>query len=372
MLPGYATPEGTSRYAGRFDHLAKGHFRWSGAMTLSSIGLGTYLGEPDDRTDASYRDALLRAFELGCNVIDTAVNYRCQRSERVVGAAIASAVSDGTIARDEVFVSTKGGFIPFDGEPPGDPQGYFYQRFVESGVMGADDLVAGCHCMTPQYLEHQVSTSRRNLGLETIDLYYIHNPETQLGVIDHESVYSRLKEAFAALEEMANRGWLRRYGIATWEGLRAPEDQRPYLSMAVLAGLAREVGGEKNRLRAVQLPVNLNMPEAFARPNQPLNGETLPALAAAQRLGWMSFASGTLHQGQLLGRLPPWLCDNLGSDLSDAQRALHFTRSCPGLSAALVGMSQADHVEENLELAQQTPLDLDELRQALQPPTART
>ena len=368
MLPGYATSEGTSRYASRFGHLADGHFHWTGTLTLSGIGFGTYLGEPDEATDASYHDALQRALELGCNVIDTAVNYRCQRSERVIGRVIATAIEEGTLARDEIFVSTKGGFIPFDGEPPIDPQSYFFERFVDAGVMAPEELVAGCHCMTPQYLESQVSTSRENLGLETIDLYYIHNPETQLGVVAQEVVYARLKEAFAALEEMADRGWLRRYGVATWEGLRAPENGLPYLSMATLAHLARDAGGDENRFRAVQLPVNLGMPEAFAQPNQPLDAEPMPALAAAQKLGWMAFASGTLHQGQLLGRLPSWLRDNLGSELTDAQRALHFARSCPGLSAALVGMSRREHVEENLRLAEETPLDLDQLRRALQPP----
>ena len=40
----------------------------------------------------------------------------------------------------------------------------------------------------------------------------------------------------------------------------------------------------------------------------------------------------------------------------DAQRALQFTRSTPGIAVALVGMSQVRHVEENLALAAVPPL----------------
>jgi len=370
MIEGYATLEGTGRYCARFDDIASGHFRKGDGVYLSSIGLGTYLGEPDAATDEAYRESIRLALSLGCNVIDTAINYRCQRSERAIGAALGGAIDAGAVRRDEVFVSTKAGFIPFDRKPPPDPPGYFRETFIESGIMDADELVAGCHCMTPTYLENQLECSRRNLGLETLDLYYVHNPETQLSESDRPEVYGRLLEAFRVLEKAADRGWIRRYGIATWEGLRAERDGRPYLSLTEVMRLARQAGGESHRFRAIQLPVNLGMPEAFAQANQPVADGALPALAAARHYGLMAFASGSLHQGQLLGRLPPWLRQNLGADATDAQRALQFARSCPGLTAALVGMSKPPHVEENLSLAASAPLSLQELQQILQPPAA--
>lgn len=368
MIEGYATLEGTGRYCSRFADLATGHFRKGDGVYLSSIGIGTYLGDPDAKTDDSYRKSIRLALSRGCNVIDTAINYRCQRSERAIGEAVSTAIETGAVQRDEVFVSSKAGFIPFDREPPSDPPGYFRETFIDSGIMQADELVAGCHCMTPGYLEHQLECSRRNLGLETLDLYYVHNPETQLSETDPSVVYDRLREAFVVLEAAADRGWIRRYGIATWEGLRAQPDGRPYLSLAQVTRLAVEAGGARHRFRAVQLPVNLGMPEAFAQANQQVDDDELPALAAARHYGLMAFASGSLHQGQLLGRLPPWLRRNLGEDATDAQRALQFARSCPGLTAALVGMSRPPHVEENLSLAASAPLSLQELKEILQPP----
>ena len=370
MLEGYATPEGTRRYADRFHEAAPTHFRDADGLRLSSIGVGTYLGDADDSTDAGYTAAIQRALSLGGNVVDTAINYRCQRSERAIGTAIRQAISAGEVSRQEIFVSTKGGFIPFDGTPPDDPPSYFERTFVDTGILQHADLVAGCHCMTPAFLEHQIGRSRENLGLETIDLYYLHNPETQLSTTDRATVYSRLRGAFETLEELVQRGWLRGYGISTWEGLRADQTGMPYLEMQEINHLANQAGGDGNHFQAVQLPVNLGLPEAFAHPNQPVEEDTLPALAAARRLGITAFASGSLHQGKLLGQIPPWLRRNLGQEATDAQRALQFARSCPGLTTALVGMASVAHVEENLALVGIPPLRLEELERVLQPPSA--
>src|SRR5215469_1552989 len=97
LISGFATPEGTSRFRGRFAGRLPGHFREIRGLWLSSIGLGTYLGEPDSATDDLYRNAINRAIELGVNVIDSAINYRHQRSERVIGEALRD-----LIAKDKV------------------------------------------------------------------------------------------------------------------------------------------------------------------------------------------------------------------------------------------------------------------------------
>ena len=120
-----------------------------------------------------------RAVERGVNVLDTAINYRNQRSERAVGAALAAAIGRGALARDEVCVTTKGGYLAFDSNVPSDPREYFMTTYVRSGIVQPGDIV-GSHCMTPRYLRDQLDRSRANLGLETIDVYYLHNPETQL------------------------------------------------------------------------------------------------------------------------------------------------------------------------------------------------
>ena len=118
-MPGRATPQGTLRYAARFQgRAAAGHFREApSGLVLSSIGIGTYLGEPDEATDNGYADAVVAAVEGGVNVVDSAINYRLQRSERSVGAALKQLAAKG-YSREEVVLCTKAGFLTPDGEMP--------------------------------------------------------------------------------------------------------------------------------------------------------------------------------------------------------------------------------------------------------------
>jgi aryl-alcohol dehydrogenase-like predicted oxidoreductase len=362
-LPGFATTEGTERYRGRFaGTAAEGHFRFEQNLWLSSIGTGTYLGEWDEETDRAYADAITRAVELGANVIDTAANYRFQRSERSVGDALARLSAAG-FARDEVVVCTKGGYLAFDSRPPAGQAGvreYVEETFVKTGVAELSDIVAGSHCMTPRYLAHQVAQSLRNTGLETLDVYYVHNPETQLQVVTREEFDTRLRAAFEQLEREREAGRVRFYGVATWNGFRAPEGQRGHHALERMWELAREAGGDGHGFRFVQLPFNLGMPEALVAENQPHGGARVSLLEAAKALGVTVVASASIHQGKVARDLPERIRQPLGSLATDAQTAIQFTRSTPGVTTALVGMSRRAHVEENLQLARVAPTSADD------------
>jgi aryl-alcohol dehydrogenase-like predicted oxidoreductase len=363
LIPGYATPEGTSRFRGRFAGRLPGHFREIRALWLSSIGLGTYLGEPDSATDDLYREAIKRAIELGVNVIDSAINYRHQRSERVIGEAIRDLIAEGKVRRDEVFVATKGGFLSFDREEPQDPNRYFYERFMSTGLIQADDVAAGCHVMSPAYLANQIEASRHNLGLDTIDLYYVHNPETQLSRGSREEFDDRVKKAFVALEAAVAEGKIRAYGTATWNAYRVASDSQDFISLHGMLKIAEEAGGPAHHFRAVQLPFNLAMLEALDPNTQLVDGQPAPALVAARSRGLMVFASASLLQGRLAEGLPPQIVRHLSGLDTDAQRAVQFVRSTPGVTAALVGMSRIEHVEENLAgAARVAPLNFNEYR----------
>ena len=352
---GRATAEATAAHAASRP-AAAGHWRPAGDLTVSSVGLGTYLGPDDDATDAGYAAALARALELGCNVVDTAANYRYQRSERVVGRTLAGLVASGRVDRGAVVVATKAGFLPGDSDHPGGMRGWVEDELLGPGVIEASDIAGGCHCMTPAYLRHQLAESRRNLGVDCIDIHYLHNPETQLSEVDRPEFLRRVRDAFATLEAAVEAGEIGVYGVATWDGLRADPSSPGHLSLEELVACAVDVAGDGHHFRAVQLPVNLAMPEAAVRPTQRGAGGVVPLLAAAVEQGMTVMASGSLLQGRVIGRLPAALREVLGGP-TDAQSALQFTRSAPGLTTALVGMSRPEHVEENLALAARAPLD---------------
>lgn len=337
MLTGFGTPEGTARFADRFSaEQAAGFYRDAQGLSVSNIGIGTYLGEMDDATDRRYIDTLLAALAMGVNFVDTSLNYRHQRSERSIGQALRTAVNSGNVNRDEIAISTKAGFLVPDAIPAG---------------LGAEDIAGGMHSMAPLFLADQLSRSRKNLDMECIDVFYLHNPETQLGFVGKDAFYERIREAFQFLESAVEQGEIRSYGTATWEGYRRPANSKEALSLDRLAEIAREIAGESHHFRFIQLPCNLAMTEAF---DARTGGESI--LDMARRLGITAVASASLLQARLARNLPAEIRENLSADAqTDAQCAIQFTRSVPGITVALVGMSSVPHVRENLALAKVRP-----------------
>jgi aryl-alcohol dehydrogenase-like predicted oxidoreductase len=354
-----ATPKGTANYAKRFaDRAADGHFREAHGLVLSSVGIGTYLGQPDEKTDQGYAACVAAAVESGINVIDAAINYRFQRSERSIGAAIKYLAKQG-IAREEFVVCTKGGYLTPDGAMPSDPTEYFYREYIQPGIFSPNDLVGGSHCMTPRFLENQLGRSLRNLGLECVEVYYLHNPESQLSEVSRPDFLERVRDAFIYLESAAAAGKIQFYGMATWNGFRQEARARDAMQLAELATLAHDIAGDKHRFRFVQLPFNLGMTEALTLGNQSIGGRERTVMEAASELDITLMASASLLQGQVARNLPAFVAEALGLE-NDAQRSLQFVRSSPGITTALVGMSHVEHVRANAKLVGVPPATVDQ------------
>jgi len=320
-------------------------------MELSSLGLGTYLGEATEVADAAYAEAALAFHGAGGNVFDTAANYRGGRSERALGAAFRG------LPREECFISTKAGYLPMPEATPGEgPRAWFHRVLEAPGILAVEDLVDGCHALTPRYLAHQLEVSLQALGLDTLDLFHLHNPEQQLPHLGDEAFYAMIRRAFEACEGFVAAGKIRAYGVATWNGFRVPPGQAGHLSLARLLEAATSAGGGGHHFRWIQLPLNLAMPEAFLAPTQDLGGERLSPLQAAMASGLLVQTSASIMQARILRQLPEGFAEALGLR-TPAQAALQFTRSCPGVTTALCGMGRAVHVRENVAVMGLPKLD---------------
>jgi aryl-alcohol dehydrogenase-like predicted oxidoreductase len=320
-------------------------------LRLSSIGLGSYIGPPDRATDEAVEQATQIC--LGSdrvNVLDTAINYRYQRAERSIGRGLARALERGPVQRDEVFVATKAGYLAPDGQSKVPRDRWVETELVAKEILDPADIVDDCHAMSVPYLRDQFERSRTNLGLETIDLLYLHNaPDAQLPVVGPEEFVRRLTEAFGLLEELRASGKLGAYGLATWDCLRTAKGTAGYFSVEQGVACARAVAGEDHGFRFIQFPFSLGMPEASVLRNQPVKGEKHTLFDAAQRLGLGCFTSVPLLQGQL-ARVGP-----TANGLSAAQTAIQFARSAPGTIGPLVGQKDPHHLAENLQLADREP-----------------
>ena len=353
----WATEAGTRRFVQRHRHgkAASAYQVVAGQMHLSSLGIGTYLGAADDATDRRYEDAIVEAVRQGINVIDTASNYRRGRAEAVVGRALRQLMEIGEVYRSEVLLSSKVGFVPRPRDPSQDSPQWFIDQTVGAGLAEPDELVCGCHCMAPRYITHSLERSLQQLQVETLDVLFVHNPESQLQLLPRAEVLDRVRRAFGAMEQAVDAGKVRVYGVATWTALRARPEERDYLSLEELVRCAEDVAGSRHHFKAVQLPLSMRLPEALTWRQQPVGGALMSPLEAANALGLVAFTSATLHQGKLCdgataGAETAPVADELTKATLDA---LQFGRSAPGVTSALVGMSQVAHVRSNVRVLRQ-------------------
>lgn len=351
VISGRATPEAARAFSERFGSgLVDDFYRDISGLRVSSIGMGTYLGECDDAEDHRYEQSLIAGIKRGLNLIDTAINYRCQRSERAVGNAIRQAVHDGSASRAEMVLCTKAGYVPLEKQPPSsrdEYKAYLASEYFDRGIMSASDIVAGGHCLKPGFLSNQIERSRTNLGVDCIDIFYIHNPEQQLDVLSRPAFLQVMREAFTELEANVTTGKIGIYGCATWNAFRVFPANKNYLSLAELVSAAEDAGGKDHHFRVIQLPVNLAMTEAVRLPSQHDGHTNHSLLEMAQRCGIAVVASASLMQSQLTHDLPPAAKTLFPGLETDAQRAIAFVRSLP-VASGLVGMRSVQHLNENL------------------------
>ena len=359
LLPGRATSSGTRRFAGRFARLPS-CFRQPDELSLSSLALGLRRGVPGGVDDLLYRRAVADCLAGGVNVFDTALSDRSQTSERALGRALARAFSEGHAQRDEIVVITKGGELSLDATAPEsgrDPGEELFARYVETGIVDPETVVNG-NCLSPRFLRDQIERSRRNLGLATLDIYLVQEPEVHLRALGPSGFRRALCEVFEALEQAVRDGVLAAYGLCTWSGFLVPHSEREHLSLVDVFAAALEVGSADHHLRAIQLPYGLAMGEGAGLASQlGPDGHSTAILDGLKDTGTAVFASAPLYGGRLLGHVPKEIREAFPGVQSDAQACLQFVRSTGGITTAVVGMRDPSHIADNLALTAIPPAD---------------
>lgn len=356
MISGFATSEGTKEFY-KNSGVNLSNFKQIHNLTLSNVGIGTYLGEANDKTDELVKNAVKQSILSGVNVIDTAINYRAQKAERSVGKAISELITEGKITRDQIFISTKNGYITNDADVKQEFWEYVKNEYTQKGVLKEGDITSGYHCMATAYLDDQLERSLRNLGLDCIDLLYLHNAvEGQIKDVSKEKFWENLESVFELYEQKRKEGKIKFYGMATWECFRVSPDNPQYLSLQDTVALAKKIGGANHGFRFIQLPYNMYYDQALLAKNQILDGKPVSLLESAVKLNIGVFTSVPLMQGRLLtpGAMPEF------NDLTPSLRALQFIRSSPGVLAPLVGQKSPEHVSENLKIMKIPPMPEDE------------
>jgi aryl-alcohol dehydrogenase-like predicted oxidoreductase len=350
-----ATKEGTFGYLKQFSKHSKEFYRFNGEFFISSLGLGTFRKEPyrEENYIVNYKDSVKMAILNGINHIDTAINYRYQISEQEIGEALEELFSEGKASREQIVVASKAGFLPLEFPFPENPYAWIDQNVIQSGLATKEEIVIDQHCLSPKYLRWSVEKSLENLKLQTLDILYLHNPETQLGYVSYETLLGRIREAFVLFEELVKEGKIKAYGIAAWNGFLYEEGHDEYISLQDVMKIAFEVGGKEHHFKYLQSPFNLGKPEAYNYSNQKgPDGRYYTLMQAVAGYGLQLMASSSLLQLNLFKRkFSPTVGEILGtSDFNDVTSALQFARS-GNTTSALFGAVHPEHVEQNLTLA---------------------
>lgn len=372
LIDGFATAEGTYRYvnyAVSEKSIPQSHFRIFDNLNLSSLGMGTYLGDATDYEDEAIENATYESIKSGAiNVIDTAINYRAMKSEKSIGRALSRLIMDRVISRDQVFISTKNGYITNDGDFQSiGMMEYMQKMYITPGLINQNDISSGYNVLNPTYIERCIDRSLYNMKLSTIDLVYVHNPfESWYQDVTRKEFMEMLRKVFQVYEQYRSRNKIRYYGMATWTCFRVPNDSNEYLSLEEVVKLAESVNeGDSNNhgFRFIQLPYNLVYSEPLLLKNQNVGNEkNLSILEAASKLKIGVFTSIPLFQGRLLRTNIPSYSENLTDPVA---KLVQVIRSTPTVIAPLIGQKKPEHVEQNLKIANVPPMPIEEFKRAI-------
>ena len=296
--PGSASPEGTARYAARLvsqsrhaGHMEHGYGRFGNSgFTTSRLGFGTYR---IDTREPEQREALKKALREGVNLLDTSTNYMDGDSERLVGSVLGELFKNGELTREEVIVVSKIGYVQGQNLKQAETReqaGRPYPDMVKYGE-------GIWHCIHPEYLADQLTLSLDRLGLTTLDICLLHNPEYFLSEAAHheggdlmiarEAFYRRIEQAFTFFESQVAAGRISYYGVSS-NTVTADPSNAEATSLSRLYDAARSaaksLGMERHHFGVLQCPMNLYEAGALMTRNTGMDQQET-VLELAQREG---------------------------------------------------------------------------------------
>ncbi|MFT3876849.1 MAG: aldo/keto reductase [Propioniciclava sp.] len=302
-------------------------FRLPGVDTpLTSVVMGTM--SMGDTADAAASEALLEAaIEAGITGIDCANGYARGTTEALIAPFVAR-------HRDEIVLATKAGMPHPD---------------------------AGEHApLSSAGLTACVEGSLRRLGVETIDLFYLHQP-------DRRTPIAETMQTIAALHQA---GKIRALGVsnyAAWQTLDVIQAAREIGTLVPVVGqnvynlLARRIEDEWVEFAATHDVITMcynplaggllvRVPDEAATPARFAEGSSLAEMYK-KRYWTPELLAAVAQIGEIAAQ----------AGLSMPELGMRWLLSQPGANAVLVGGDQVEHLHANLASLAQGPLPADVL-----------
>ncbi|RXJ87866.1 aldo/keto reductase [Arcobacter sp. CECT 8985] len=351
----YATPQSTYNFAKKFSSY-KDFYVKHNDLVFSRLGLGTFNKEPykEENYVFHYIEGVKEAIKNGINLIDTASNYRYGQSEKEIAIALKELFNENKVTREELIICSKAGFIQLDYPFPKNPYMWIEENIINTNLARKEDIELDQHCMTPDFIEWSCKKSLKNLQIDSIDIFFLHNPEMQLMSLGYKNLLKQVEKVFKRFEKMADCGLIKYYGVAVWNAFINSEDSKEHINLEDLVNIAIKVGGENHRFKYIQTPFNLAKTSIYTLQSQKVKNEKCTLLQAAHRLNIGLISSSSLLQMNLFKRSfkaeMGYLLDSQMILENDIQLALQFVRSTPGIISSLFASKVPVHIKKNLEI----------------------
>lgn len=210
-----------------------------------------------------YKETLFKALQNGIHFIDTSGTYGNGASEILIGEVLQEYYSENPQVRDSVVLCTKLGLV--QGSTLQEMDRQVQKGSDSSGVFKVSDRLS--YCLTPEYIESQLTLSLRRLQVSKVNIVLIQNPENLARTLPSKEAFHRyLKRAFEHLEVEVARGRIDHYGISSSAFLKK-EISQDFLSIDSVMKIAESIS-KKHHLSILQIPFNLFETDPLFHPNQ--------------------------------------------------------------------------------------------------------
>lgn len=310
---------------------------------VCKLGIGLYQGEESDLVDARLFEIMEHALAMGINVVDCAPSYRNLRSEKVLGAIVRR------YPNQNFFISTKGGFVPFDFSQLVEAEDEFVQNLFNKGLI-RPELFDKDYFQTFdwRFLDYLLANTLQTISRDYVDVYYLHNPEYFLAKVGRQRFIKVMKDVFVWLKNRIEIGQIKAFGIASWHGF-FNDSEETTLQLLDFVQLSDEVG-IRAYFQFVQVPFNFSQTKALFNKSQVTPTGKVPLVRLIQEERLTLHSSAPLGQGKLPAYSFPKEIRAIYSDMKSSQISLSFVLSAPGISCTLLGTTSLDHFKELAEV----------------------
>lgn len=262
MISGYATQNDTKPTSNTlFQSIFFSRRRelYKNGPYCSLIGFGAYrIGYKDYLSYPQCEESLRHAIQEGVNIIDTSSTYSNGQSETLIGSTVKKLIHNKSIKRQDIILMSKAGYVQEGSLELATRKELNNKPFKNMYRMSNEFW----YCIHPDFLKDQVERSLKRLNVDTLDVFFIHNPEVilkyyELNGVDRntakEKFLDSLKRAFLSLEGLAENNIIKAYGVSS-NTLGSTTEDFTSISLVEIQNIIKTSGLKHFKL--IQVPFN--------------------------------------------------------------------------------------------------------------------